>query len=202
VAQLDTRSKHTMVTVAAVFYELMMLDSVWTQAVEDASRSGDDADLALVDTIATQMDNLLARAGDAARTIRAVATANNDAFADAVNALGADERFYGESRANWLRFTERYDDARDLVDNVLGHIEAAVPEERNLLRQKAADLAAGRTTGGDVTAATLCAIGAGVAVVAAAGGGWPLAFLAAGYAGYECAQTGTTPSSIISDLLS
>lgn len=200
--QLDTRSKHSLVTATAVFYELMMLDSVWTQAVEDAGRRDDDEALALVDTIASQMDDLLIRAADAASTIRAVAAANNDAFAEAVDAIGADERFYGEARANWLRFTKRYDDASDLVRNVLDRIEAAAPKERELVRRKAADMASGRTVEGDVSPATWCAIGVVVAVTAAAGQGWPLAFLAAAGAGYACAQTGTTPSSIVSDLLS
>jgi hypothetical protein len=144
------------------------------------------------------MDDLLVSAGEAVTELKRVFGRNRDLFGDAIAKIGTSDQLSTEQRGRWLRLLPPSGDASELLEQMLDRIEGAAPRERDDIKVKVKNLEEHGKSEGDLTAGTMCAIGGTVAVVSAASGDWILAYMAAVYAGAECAQAYPPPLSWLS----
>ena len=185
--RLVARDKMALVRPVAVFQELLLVESVWSGAVEEASLA-EQPDVEVAREAAGRMDDLLAQAAEAAKQLRRVLLANRDLLIEIAAKIGASDRLSAEQRERWLMHVQRAGGPTELVTSALEHIERESPREREDIKAKVTMLVSRGSSEGDITAETACNVAAMVAVGAAAIEDWPLAFMAGGLAGYYCAH--------------
>ncbi|MFF1407671.1 hypothetical protein [Streptomyces sp. NPDC058294] len=173
----------------AILHELLLVDSVWSGAVEEVNQA-EQPDMKVAHEAAGRMDDLLTQAAEGAEQLRSVLLANTALLAEIAAKIGASDRLSAEQRERWLMHVQLAGGPTELVSSALEHIERESPREREDITAKLTVLAARGSSEGDISAATACNVAAMVAVASAAIDDWPLAFMAGGLAGYYCAQAG------------
>jgi hypothetical protein len=139
--KLATRDKMALVRPVSVLQELLLVDSVWSGAVEEASLA-DEPEMEVARDAAGRMDDLLAQAAEATKQLRSILLENEDLITEIAAKIGASDRLSAEQREQWLMQVQRAGGPTALVTSALDHIERESPREREDIKAKVEALAA------------------------------------------------------------